>query len=74
MKALSASVKNKKDHPKTPDEQLEAELAEAKQLVESHPVKSPNVSRFEMDRNAPGSTPKVINFVGHNVVKMDYRQ
>jgi len=31
--ALAESVKNKKDRPKTREEQLEAELAEAKQLV-----------------------------------------
>ena len=31
--ALADSVKNKKDRPKTREERLEAELAEAKQLV-----------------------------------------
>lgn len=31
--ALAESVKNKKDRPKSPEEQLKAELAEAKQLV-----------------------------------------
>ena len=31
--ALAESVKNKKDRPKTREEQLGAELAEAKQLV-----------------------------------------
>ena len=33
MQAIAESVKNKKDRPKTREEQLEAELAEAKQLV-----------------------------------------
>ena len=33
MQAIAESVKNKKDRPRTREEQLEAELAEAKQLV-----------------------------------------
>jgi hypothetical protein len=33
MQAIAESVKNKQDRPKTREEQLEAELAEAKQLV-----------------------------------------
>jgi transposase-like protein len=33
MQSIAESVKNKKDRPKTREEQLEAELAEAKQLV-----------------------------------------
>ena len=33
MQAIAQSVKNKKDRPKTREEQLEVELAEAKQLV-----------------------------------------
>lgn len=33
MQALSESVKNKKDRPRTREERLESELAEVKQLV-----------------------------------------
>jgi transposase len=33
MQAIAESVRNKKDRPRTREEQLEAELAEAKQLV-----------------------------------------
>ena len=33
MQAIAESVKNKKDRPRTREEQLESELAEAKQLV-----------------------------------------